>query len=169
MSCGGNDRKKEIETEKGNYASGINSSHKALIRNILEKDTKLKKTTIPSKNKILVVEKSNREILPYTNINSILKDRGYNISYNSNDLDYIIVVKFEWTKSGMYSGGRDAHDCKTLIYAIDTKTDKINLIESRTIPAPEKVSERPRQDGYYGGIKYGGYKLADLIIDNALN
>ena len=65
-------RKKEIETEKINYASGINSSHKALIRNILENDTHLKKTTIPSKNKILVIEKNNGEILPFTNINRIL-------------------------------------------------------------------------------------------------
>lgn len=167
-NCRGNDIKKDIETEKEKYATGISASHKALIKTILEEDINLQESAIEAKNSILVVEKSDEEIRPSTSINNILKNKGHNISYESNALDYIIVVKFEWIKSGMYTGRREAHDCKTLVYAIDLKTDKVNLIASKTILAPERVSGRPREDGYYGGIKYDGQKLADLIIDKVL-
>lgn len=159
-NCGGNDIKKDIETEKENYANGISSSHKALIKSILEADINLQESAIEAKNSILVVEKSDDE--------NILKNKGHNISYESSALDFIIVVKFEWIKSGKYIGRRDAHDCKTLVYAIYLKTDRISLLASKTILAPERVSGRPREDGYYGGIKYDGHKLADLIIDKVL-
>lgn len=167
-NCRGNDIKKDIEIEKENYANGISPSHKALIKTILEEDIKLQKSAIEAKNSILVVEKSEKGIRPYTSINNILKNKGHNISYESSTLDYIIVIKFEWIKSGRYTGRREAHDCKTLVYAIDLKTNKLNLIASKTILAPERVSGRPREDGYYGGIKYDGDKLADLIIDKVL-
>ena len=172
ISCGGKsyeERQQELTTEKQNYENGLSSSHKIIIRNVLERDIKLSKTTIASKNSILVVQKRKGEIIPYISINNKLKDKGYNITYNSNDLDYIVIVKSKGIKSGTYSDGSNAWDTETNIYAIDAKTEKINLIESEYLKAPDRVqTTRNRRPADYGARGIEGNKLTELIINRVL-
>ena len=173
MSCGGKsseERRQELATEKQNYSNGLSSSHKTLINRILERNIKLNKTNIPAKNSILVVQKRKGEIIPYVSINNKLKDKGYNVSYNSNELDYIVVVKSKGIKNGTYSDGSNAWDTETNIYAIDAKTEKINLIESEYLKAPDKVqTSRNSSPANYGARGIEGSALAELIIDKVLN
>jgi hypothetical protein len=159
----------KLAVEKNNYENGLSSSHKELIKNILERDIYLKKTTIPRKKSILVVQKRKGEIIPYISMNNKIKSKGYNVTYKSNELDYIVVVKSKGIKSGQYSDGSNAWDDETNIYAIDTKTDKINLIASEYQKAPDKVQKsRNSTHSDYGARGIEGNKLAELIIDKVL-
>jgi len=162
-------KQEELAVEKRNYDNGLSSSHKVLITNILERDISLNKTTIPRKKSILVIQKRKGEIIPYISINDKLKSKGYNVTYDSNELDYIVVVKSKGIKNGTYSDGSDAWDNETNIYAIDTKTEKINLIESQYEKAPDRVQTiRNREPSDYGARGIEGNELTELIIDKVL-
>lgn len=172
LSCGGKsseERRQELVMEKQNYAIGLSFSQKKIIKSIFEGGIYLKKTSIPAKNSILVVQKRNGEIIPYVTINNRLKEKGYDVTYDSNELDYIVVIKSKGIKSGTYSDGSNAWDTETNIYVIDTKTEKISLIEHEYLKAPDKIqASRNSSPANYGARGIEGNELVQLIIRKVL-
>ncbi|MFB9058283.1 hypothetical protein ACFFU9_16175 [Mariniflexile ostreae] len=162
-------KQEELAIEKRNYQNELSSSHKKLIQNILEEDIYLNKTTIPKKKSILVIQKRKGEIIPYISMNNKIKSKGHNVTYKSEELDYIVVVKSKGVKSGQYSDGSNAWDNETNIYVIDTKTEKTYLVASEYQKAPDKVQKsRNSTHSDYGARGIEGNKLAELIIDKVL-
>jgi hypothetical protein len=167
IGCGKSreERKEQHENEKRNYEANISIEHKNAINQVFENEKYLEISEITSKNKILVLQKWKGEIIPYTEINNKLKDKGFNIEFDSNNVDYIVCVKSTGIKAGNYTDGSNAWDTKTEIFVIDSKNNnEIFLIASDYQKTPETIrTHRNSEPGNYGSRGLEGTELAELI------
>lgn len=157
----------ELEKDKINYETSISLDHKNLVNKIFENQQFLEISDVIHKKNILVLHERKGEIIPYSEINNKLKEKGYSIEFNSNNVDYIICVKSIGINVGQYSDGSNAWDTKTDIIVLDTKNNNnICLIASDYKETPESVRKyRNAEPGNYGSRGIEGDELVELILN----
>lgn len=158
-----------LKQAKENYST-LSVEQKQLAEDIFNNEYNLIIKDVPRKNRILVIEKRGGEVIPYIDINKGLKKDGYEITYNSNELEYLVAVKRSSKPNGKYTDGSIASDTETNIYVIDISNGRKYKIFTEYLKAPKSIqkSQSDNETHTYGARGIEGNKLENLIIDKVL-
>ena len=146
VSSGWEDVAEERYKAKKEFNENISTDHKKIIKDFFY--GKLKYDTGQNFTKIVggfycLWKERDVKIYPHMELNNLFLNAGYNITNNSNKLNFIIVSQTISHNVGTYSNGGTANQIETKISVIDLKKKCVYRLENimGSLP-PSSVSKR---------------------------